>query len=70
MSAPRAMSMKAGDDKAVPLCGGHHRLLHETTSSQGSRGKERYWGLILIADELWKNTGNTQKAYEIIERGW
>jgi hypothetical protein len=49
---PRALGLKVSDEFTVPLCRGHHRLLHQT-GNEVARWQELRIDALGIARELW-----------------
>lgn len=57
---PSAMSMKSGDNWAVPLCSRHHRELHDIGDEKAFFAKHGFrWDRIMsYAADLWKKYKN------------
>lgn len=65
------MGMGRRDDRyTVPLCPDHHRLNEESQHANNERGWWLMTGLnpLIMSAELWRISGNTLAAYNIITR--
>ena len=62
---PRAVGMKVSDEWTVPLCGGHHRALHEFGA------EEKWWEQMKVeprleAEKLWRQSHSSAASSETI----